>query len=48
MIKGLDDRFKNEIRKLAPSGAEIRVIAPWDRKNAVWKGASIYASQIDF
>ena len=36
MIKGLDDRLKEEITKLAPDGTQIRVIAPWDRKNAVW------------
>ena len=48
MIKGLADRLKEEITKLAPRGAEINVIAPTDSKNAVWRGASIYASQSDF
>ena len=48
MIEGLADRFKKEIEKLAPSVAEINVIAPTQRKNAVWRGASIYASQSDF
>ena len=48
MIKGLDDRLKEEITKLAPDGTEINVIAPTDSKNAVWRGASIYASQSDF
>jgi actin-related protein len=48
MIEGLADRFKKEIEKLAPSVAEINVIAPTERKNAVWRGASIYASQSDF
>ena len=27
MIKGLDDRLKEEITKLAPDGTQIRVIA---------------------
>ncbi len=44
MYEGLAERLKNEITKLAPGGAEIRVIAPADRKDAVWKGASTLAS----
>jgi actin-related protein len=48
MIEGLADRLKKEITNLAPSGAEINVIAPTDRKNAVWKGASLLASLSTF
>ena len=48
MIEGLADRLKKEITKLAPTGAEINVIAPTDRKNAVWRGASLRASQSSF
>ena len=36
MIKGLRERLMEEITKLAPNGTEIRVIAPTNRKNAVW------------
>lgn len=48
MYEGLPERLKNEITNLAPSGAEIRVIASADRKNAVWMGASILASLSTF
>jgi actin-related protein len=44
MIEGLPERLKEEIIKLAPKGADIRVIASADRKNALWKGASTIAS----
>jgi actin-related protein len=43
MYEGLPERLKKEITNLAPAGAEIRVIAPADRKNAVWIGASTLA-----
>ena len=48
MYKGLPERLKNEIVNLAPSGAEIKVIASDDRKFAVWKGASIISSLSTF
>ena len=48
MYEGLADRLKQEITKLAPAGAEIRVIASADRKFAVWKGASTLASLSTF
>ena len=36
MYTGLPKRLKNEILALAPSGAEIRIIAAAERKYAVW------------
>lgn len=48
MYEGLATRLKEEIVKLAPSGAEIRVIATADRKFAVWRGASTLASLSSF
>ena len=47
-FSSLTERLKNEIRALAPGGAEIRVIAAADRKYAVWKGASTLASLSTF
>jgi len=48
MYEGLADRLKDEIVGLAPAGAEIKVIASADRKFAVWKGASTFASLSTF
>jgi actin len=48
MYEGLADRLKNEIKNLAPGGAEIQVIAPADRKYSVWKGAASLASLSTF
>jgi actin-related protein len=48
MYEGLADRLKDEIINLAPAGAEIKVIASADRKFAVWKGASTFASLSTF
>jgi len=48
MYAGLPDRLKDEVVALAPAGAEIKVIASADRKFAVWKGASTFASLSTF
>ena len=48
MYDGLTDRLKDELVALAPSGVEIKVIASADRKFAVWKGASTFASLSTF
>jgi len=48
LYEGLPERLKSEIISLAPAGAEVRVIASADRKNAVWKGASTLASLSTF
>ena len=44
MYEGLSDRLRLELLDLAPPGAEMKVMAGADRKFAVWKGASTFAS----
>lgn len=48
MYEGLPERLKSEIVSLAPAGCNIKVIAPADRKYAVWLGASRLASLSTF
>ena len=48
MYEGLPERLKKELENLAPAGSEIKIIAPADRKYAVWKGASTLASLSSF
>merc|ERR1712205_190331 len=48
MYEGIADRLKTELTNLAPSGAEIRIVASADRKYAVWKGGSTLASLSTF
>jgi len=48
MYENLPDRLKQELLNLAPSGAEVRIVASADRKFAVWKGASTLASLSSF
>ena len=48
MFEGLVNRLRKEIIALAPSGAEVNIIASDDRKYAVWKGASMLASLSTF
>jgi len=48
MFEGLAYRLEQEITKLAPAGAKIRVIAPSNRFLAVWMGASTFASLSTF
>jgi len=48
MFKGIDQRLEKEIKKLAPNGNEIKIIAPPERKYSVWIGGSILASLSTF
>ena len=48
MYQGLPERLQSEMLSLAHAGADVRVIASADRKNAVWKGASVLASLSTF
>ncbi len=48
MFPGLADRMQKEISSLAPSGVKVRVLAPPERKFAVWIGGSILASLSTF
>ena len=44
MFSGIADRMQNELTLLAPSGKEVRIVAPQDRKYSAWVGGSILAS----
>ncbi|VFQ72883.1 unnamed protein product [Cuscuta campestris] len=44
MFPGMAGRMSKEIAKLAPSGMEIKVVAPPERKYSAWIGGSILAS----
>ncbi|XP_070580858.1 actin-1-like [Ptychodera flava] len=44
MFHGFEDRLHKEITSLAPSGVDIKIVAPPERKYSVWMGGSILAS----
>lgn len=44
MFPGFEDRMSKEMKALAPSSMEIKVVAPPERMYSVWKGGSILAS----
>lgn len=48
MINGLPERISSEVKALAPESIEVNVIAPAERKYAVWIGGSILASLSSF
>jgi actin-related protein len=48
MFKYINDRLKKEVENLAPSGVNIQVVAPPERKYSVWIGGSILASLSTF
>jgi len=48
MFEGIADRLCEEVKKLAPSGSDIKIIAPPERKYSVWIGGSILASLSTF
>jgi len=48
MFEGFTARLQKEISYLASSSMTVRVIAPEDRKNAVWVGGSILSSFATF
>ncbi|CAF1505210.1 unnamed protein product [Rotaria sordida] len=48
MFPGIADRMQKEITALAPSAMKIRIIAPPERKYAVWIGGSILSSLSTF
>jgi len=45
MLHGYAERIEKEVIALAPPSMKIRVIAPPQRKNAVWTGGSILGSR---
>ena len=48
MFEGLPERIEKEITNLAPPTIKVKVIAPQERKYAVWIGGSILASLATF
>ncbi|KAH0792308.1 actin [Histomonas meleagridis] len=48
MFKGLPERMEKEMVRLAPPTMKIKVVAPPERKYAVWIGGSILASVAKF
>mmetsp|Transcript_4149 Transcript_4149/g.6118 ORF Transcript_4149/g.6118 Transcript_4149/m.6118 type:complete len:375 (-) Transcript_4149:75-1199(-) len=48
MFPGIETRLENEITKMAPKNATIKVKAPSERKFSVWIGGSILSSLTTF
>mmetsp|Transcript_30769 Transcript_30769/g.82439 ORF Transcript_30769/g.82439 Transcript_30769/m.82439 type:complete len:385 (+) Transcript_30769:28-1182(+) len=48
MFNGIADRMQKEISALAPSAIKVKIVAPPERKYAVWIGGSILASLSTF
>lgn len=48
MFPGFVDRVRAEIARLTPPTVRRKVIAPSDRKDTVWRGASLVATLISF
>ena len=44
MFPGIAGRMQKEITALAPSAMRVRIVAPPERKYAVWIGGSILSS----
>ncbi len=44
MFPGITDRMQKEITSLVPSAMRVRIVAPPERKYAVWIGGSILSS----
>jgi actin len=48
MYPGIADRMEKELKTLAPSTMRVKIIAPPERKYAVWIGGSILSSLTTF
>jgi actin len=48
MYAGLSERIDKEVTALTPATMKIKVVAPKERKYAVWVGGSILASLSTF
>ncbi len=48
MYAGIADRMEKELKALAPSAMKVKIIAPPERKYAVWIGGSILSSLATF
>ena len=48
MYPGLPERLEKEITALAPPTMKVKIVAPEERKYAVWVGGSILSSLTTF
>jgi len=48
LFEGIAERMEKEIKALAPASMKIKIVAPPERKYAVWIGGSILASLSTF
>src|SRR5215470_10255850 len=48
MYPGIADRMEKELKAVVPSTMKVKIIAPPERKYAVWIGGSILASLSTF
>jgi len=48
MFPGIADRMQKEMTSLTPSAMKVRIVAPPERKYAVWIGGSILSSLSTF
>ena len=48
MFKGIGERLEKELIGLAPSSMKVKIVAPEERKYAVWVGGSILSSLTTF
>lgn len=48
MYPGIADRMEKELKSLAPTTMKVKIIAPPERKYAVWIGGSILSSLSTF
>ncbi|CAF2480274.1 unnamed protein product [Rotaria sp. Silwood2] len=48
MYSGITDRMGKEIKTLAPSTMKVKIMAPYERKYAVWIGGSVLSSLSTF
>ena len=48
MYNGIADRMEKELKNVVPSAMKVRIIAPPERKYAVWIGGSILSSLSTF
>ena len=48
MYPGIADRMEKELKALVPSTMRVKIIAPPERKYAVWIGGSILSSLSTF
>jgi actin-related protein len=48
LFQKIRTRFQKELQSLAPTGKNVKVIAPPERKHSAWLGGAILASLDNF